>query len=78
MRKAHFGANMYSFFYLFFFFLLNSGPGTCQAGALPLEPHHLPFILGVFFWGGVVLGLELGAFTLSHSTSPVFVKMFWR
>jgi hypothetical protein len=25
-----------------------------------------------------VLGLELGAFTLSHSTSPIFVKGFSR
>jgi hypothetical protein len=26
-----------------------------------------------FFWFFAVLGLVLGAFTLSHSTSPIFV-----
>jgi hypothetical protein len=31
----------------------------------------LVFLLGFFF---PVLGLELRAFTVSHSTSPIFVK----
>jgi hypothetical protein len=31
-----------------------------------------------FFFFFVVLGLELRAFTLSHSTSPIFVKGFSR
>jgi hypothetical protein len=35
-----------------------------------------PFIVLSFFFS--VLGLELRAFTLSHSTSPIFVKGFSR
>jgi hypothetical protein len=34
--------------------------------------------LGVLFFFLAVLGLELRAFTLSHSTSPFFVKGFSR
>jgi hypothetical protein len=34
------------------------------------------FALIFFFFS--VLGLELMAFTLSHSTSPIFVKGFYR
>jgi hypothetical protein len=33
---------------------------------------------GLFFFFLAVLGLELRAFTLSHSTSPIFVKGFSR
>jgi hypothetical protein len=32
----------------------------------------------LFFLSSAVLGLELRAFTLSHSTSPIFVKGFSR
>jgi hypothetical protein len=32
-------------------------------------------VLDAFFF--VVLGLELGAYTLSHSTSPIFVMVFF-
>jgi hypothetical protein len=32
----------------------------------------------ILFFFFPVLGLELGAFTLSHSTSPVFCKGFFR
>jgi hypothetical protein len=38
--------------------------------------------LNMFDWGGVVLfcftvlGLELRAYTLSHSPSPIFVRVF--
>jgi hypothetical protein len=32
----------------------------------------------LFYFFFVVLGLELGAFTLNHSTSPIFVKGFSR
>jgi hypothetical protein len=31
-----------------------------------------------FFFSFVVLGLELGPLTLSHSTSPIFVEGFLR
>jgi hypothetical protein len=35
---------------------------------------------GCFFWGGffALLGLELRAYTLSHSTSPFFVMGFFQ
>jgi hypothetical protein len=36
--------------------------------------HHTPLINFL----GVVLGLELRAFTFSHSTNPIFVKGFSR
>jgi hypothetical protein len=34
--------------------------------------HYVPFVVVE------VLGIELRAFTLSHSTSPIFVEGFWR
>jgi hypothetical protein len=40
--------------------------------------HWYPALAHFFFFLVVVLGLELGAFTLSHSTSPIFVKNFLR
>jgi hypothetical protein len=39
-----------------------------QGGYLPKGTHKLSLISFFFFF--VVLGLELGAFTLSHSASP--------
>jgi hypothetical protein len=43
--------------------------------ALPLKPlHQTCFVLGFVFF---VPGLELRAYTLSHSTSPFYVKYFW-
>jgi hypothetical protein len=64
------------------------GPGSLQPPQLPphptcLPPHEGPSppdtlgtsFLSFFF---AVLGLELRAFTLSHSTSPIFVKRFSR
>jgi hypothetical protein len=38
--------------------------------------HWHPFKKLPFFFFSSVLGLELRAFTLSHSTSPIFVKGF--
>jgi hypothetical protein len=41
--------------------------------------HTLRMVLGcVFVCVCVVLGFELKAFTLSHSTSPIFVKGFFK
>jgi hypothetical protein len=45
------------------------GPKPQQYGA--------PQLLLFFFGGGVVLGLELRAFTLSHSTPALFVMGFF-
>jgi hypothetical protein len=62
----------------------NPEPHSHQASAVLLEPLHQPnisFLKVVFFniyLFIVVLGLELRAFTLSHSTSPIFVKDFLR
>jgi hypothetical protein len=42
-----------------------------------LEPFCQSFLMFFFFFFAV-LGLELRAFTLSHSTSPIFVKGFSR
>jgi hypothetical protein len=39
-----------------------------------LHFRKIPWVFFFFF----VLGLELRAFTLSHSTSPIFVKGFLR
>jgi hypothetical protein len=39
------------------------------------KPQNISKLLLFFF---VVLGLELRAYTLSHSTSPIFVKGFSR
>jgi hypothetical protein len=36
------------------------------------------FLFTHFFFLFAVLGLELRAFTLSHSTSPIFVEVFLR
>jgi hypothetical protein len=44
----------------------------------PLDKVFFILLTTEFFSLFVVLGLELRAFTLSHSTSPIFVKSFLR
>jgi hypothetical protein len=43
-----------------------------------LYAEHARIYSSYFFFFFVVLVLELGAFTLSHSTSPIFMKSFLR
>jgi hypothetical protein len=45
---------------------------TLPPGSMPGKWRHT-----FFFFSLVVLGLELRAFTLSHSTSPIFVMGFF-
>jgi hypothetical protein len=44
----------------------------------PLEQLCQPIFLFLFFIYFVVLGSELSAYTLSHSTSPFFVMGFFK
>jgi NhaP-type Na+/H+ or K+/H+ antiporter len=51
--------------------------GHCEEGKVMVAevPNQLTFLLQLFFF--VILGLELRAYTLSHSTSPFLCWVFF-